>query len=315
MNPALGQVYRSREPLSVTCWWWIDTVAILDDYSMNCPGTLPAGECFTITEVSDAEPRRILCTPQRLRDLKPTLFPKAARKWLFPRCLGHQIEISTEAILSKCDLIDAPHLQKHRWFQFHLSTAVVMMLFAGLLLVANLTCNLFYEWHHIDNITGQGASYYGFPLCCYSTSGLSYDPASHWNTRALYATFNLLFALGVLLGVSALSEFIIRKREVNQRWFQLHLSTLVLLTFSAGGVMGANFRFHERVRSVESYGETGELHVRYWGWPWVAAYDCKYPPLGNEMAPEIGSMDRYNESGYLAERVIGDVLSYGAFSQ
>lgn len=135
MNPVVGQTYRAREALPVTCWWWIDTVAILDDYSMNCPGTLPAGECFTVTEISEKEQRRILCLPQRMRELKSTLFPPAARKWLFPRCIGHQIEIPAEIILAKCDLIESAPLQtpKRRLSQFHLSTLLLFCSIAAAL--------------------------------------------------------------------------------------------------------------------------------------------------------------------------------------
>ncbi len=195
---------------------------------------------------------------------------------------------------------------KRRWFRFHLSTAVVLMFVAGLLLLANIMGYLFYEWHHIDNITGQGSTYYGFPLCCYSTTGLSYDPASHWNTRIVYAVFNLCFALGILLAVALLLEYIIRRQEANRRWLQIRLSTLVLLVLVAGGLMGANFLSYHEERSVQYYGETAIENVQYWGWPLVAAYAYKYSSHGKELAPEIDSSDRY---GYLPERIIGDVLA------
>ncbi len=96
--------------------------------------------------------------------------------------------------------------------------------------------------------------------------------------------------------------------NTRRPWFRFHLLTAVLMMLAAGGIMWANLRGYEGpTRAVEFYNERGVMHHRYWGWPWVAAYETEYPPLGRNLGLEVGTMDKYNASGYVTEHLIYDV--------
>ena len=100
-----GDRFRSCQPLSVICRWWYDTVAILDDYSDGCEATLPAGESFTVEEVSESAPDRLLCRLDRERELKPQLIPKGrqVRAFLFCTPTPYRVELTSRQIEEGCE--------------------------------------------------------------------------------------------------------------------------------------------------------------------------------------------------------------------
>jgi hypothetical protein len=98
-------------------------------------------------------------------------------------------------------------LPPRRFSQIRLSTAVMLLLTAGALLFANMQPNLFFWTQHFGNISGMGATYYGFPFCIYSTTGFPYDSASHWSGRIFAALLNVSTTL---LPAAVLCEFRIR---------------------------------------------------------------------------------------------------------
>ena len=102
-----------------------------------------------------------------------------------------------------------PEKPKQTDWQIHLSTTVLLMFAASALLGANLSRNLFFELHCVNNITGLGADYYGFPLCVYSTSGLSYDqyPLGYICVDETFNSFDFLEPTWLLF------EWLIRRRE------------------------------------------------------------------------------------------------------
>jgi hypothetical protein len=106
---AVGQRYRTREPLNIVCWWWYDTAAILDDYSDSCESVLPAGEAFTVRQIPDEAPDRILCDLDYAKRLKRLLIPKGRQIKILLGCYPtpYQVEISRADIESKCEALPA----------------------------------------------------------------------------------------------------------------------------------------------------------------------------------------------------------------
>ena len=102
-----GDRFRSCQPLSVICRWWYDTVAILDDYSDACEATLPAGEAFTVEQVSESDPDWLLCRLDRARELKPQLIPKGrqVRATLFCASTPYRVESTSQQIEEDCERI------------------------------------------------------------------------------------------------------------------------------------------------------------------------------------------------------------------
>lgn len=103
----IGQRFRNREPLDVFCWWWYDMAAILDDYSDHCSARLPSGEEFTVMEIPEGEPTRVLCDLKRANELKAKLIPKGRQinSWY---CLStpYRVEIDATHILTRCDQLE-----------------------------------------------------------------------------------------------------------------------------------------------------------------------------------------------------------------
>jgi hypothetical protein len=54
----------------------------------------------------------------------------------------------------------------------------------------------------------------------------------------------------------------------NRRWFQIHLSTAILLMFVAGGIIGQNVRQLEIVEHLPSKSDPWRCHRTGQGWPW-----------------------------------------------
>ena len=103
----IGQRFRNREPLDVFCWWWYDTVAILDDYSDHCSARLPSGEEFTVTEIPGDELTRVLCDLKRAKELQEELIPKGRQiNSAFCSSTQYTVEIDATHILTRCDQLE-----------------------------------------------------------------------------------------------------------------------------------------------------------------------------------------------------------------
>ncbi|HYG74293.1 MAG TPA: hypothetical protein VEK08_04735 [Planctomycetota bacterium] len=90
---------------------------------------------------------------------------------------------------------------KRRWFQIHLSTAVVMMFVAGAL------C-----WANFGSVYQQPTGY-GFPMMHYviASRGRMYEP--YYEVNILASLFNIGFFIGVLVITANLCERWILHRE------------------------------------------------------------------------------------------------------
>ena len=101
---AVGDRFRSRVPLQVMCWWWYDPAAILDDYSDSSDAVLPPGEPFTVEEIPEDEPSRVLCHLDHAKDLQRHLFPHGRQGSLVGgRTTPYLVEFSRDQIESYCD--------------------------------------------------------------------------------------------------------------------------------------------------------------------------------------------------------------------
>jgi|ERR1043165_8767972 hypothetical protein len=100
----VGDRYRTTESLPVICWWWYDTVAILDDYSDCCDAVLPTNVIFTIDQTAEGDPTRFLCKLDHAKQLKPNLIPKGRQIRLFLGCrpTEYLVEINASQLTESC---------------------------------------------------------------------------------------------------------------------------------------------------------------------------------------------------------------------
>ena len=96
-----------------------------------------------------------------------------------------------------------------RWFQFHLSTAVLLMLAIGFDLCLWTHTTRIYEYLSLDSMEIGYSNDFGFPISFYWTKKFA------WNdTRTLMAILaNLPFNAGPLLVLALACEWFIRRRE------------------------------------------------------------------------------------------------------
>ena len=110
--------------------------------------------------------------------------------------------------------------RKRPWFQFHLSTAIVLMFVAGGILWANLQERIVYEFYAdliFCEVHGRG-----LPLCFQRLTSQTEgsDEVTHlygtmsWRYDGL--AVDLVLALVVLLAVGSICEWLIRRRERKQ---------------------------------------------------------------------------------------------------
>lgn len=101
---------------------------------------------------------------------------------------------------------------KRRWFQIHLSTAMVLMLCAGGLLWLNVRtngwlrgwpCTWGYRLMYLDSEEAAIAWKAGHEL------------SSEWQTNTYYLTVNVAVAVAFLIVIAALLEFLLRRREAR----------------------------------------------------------------------------------------------------
>jgi hypothetical protein len=106
----VGQRFRTLSSIRVVCWWWYDTVAILEDYSDCAEATIDAGTCFTIAQIPEKEPDRTLCQIENEAELKLRVLPEYCRKrhwWDLskPKCVSFGVEIAASVIETECEPI------------------------------------------------------------------------------------------------------------------------------------------------------------------------------------------------------------------
>jgi hypothetical protein len=102
----------------------------------------------------------------------------------------------------------AQPVRKRSWFRFHLSTAIIVMFTAGLLLWANFTADI--AWPMSD--WGVDVYLYGWPkkveyLVTQKTAGLRGEEA---RANAMY---DACVALGILAAAGVASEFVTRMKR------------------------------------------------------------------------------------------------------
>ena len=149
------------------------------------------------------------------------------------------------------------------WFQFHLLTAVILTLAAGALISINALKTY-------DVLGGSGSYRCGWPLSWYWTSHSGVNNQLKASIQLDVLLVDIGAALLILLAVAVFSEFLLRRRERRSGmygWFQLHLSTAVVMMLLGGAFLGANLLVPQwNVPANEKdYWET--LHPRIYGWP------------------------------------------------
>jgi hypothetical protein len=148
-----------------------------------------------------------------------------------------------------------------RWFQIHLSTAVVMMLVAAALIYASLVPTT-------DERVPGIVQWYGWPLCIYMDVPRATKHGFQINfdgfvSNELYVgrlAVNILSWIGILLIIGFVPKLFNRLKSSSL--LRLHLSTLVALTLITGGFLGLNL--------TEGYCSFNALDKPDYGWPFVA---------------------------------------------
>lgn len=111
-----------------------------------------------------------------------------------------------------------------RWFRIHLSTAILLMFAAGVLLWAN--CRIYHveEWtfpytQRSSILSSSSISFdpnqgFGWPCCIASYNSVIARilgaRSFHWNGRGIAVACAV--AAGILVGVACISEFLIARR-------------------------------------------------------------------------------------------------------
>jgi len=129
-----------------------------------------------------------------------------------------------------------PHAPKRRFWQIHLSTAIVLMSVTVGFALANI------KKHRKNNVEVSSTKVIecGWPLTAFSVSTIEADGNVHvrkrWNEPRAF--LNALFLFVLLIFCAYLSEYVIRRHEARKPWFKIHLSTAVILMFVSGVMIG-----------------------------------------------------------------------------
>ena len=97
-----GQKYLSTSSFNVECIWYLDTVAILDDYTETCAATLPAASELVVHHVLDDESQPVQCLVPNHKALLKEMIPKKRRN----RILCFEIGTPFDVLISRRDLHD-----------------------------------------------------------------------------------------------------------------------------------------------------------------------------------------------------------------
>lgn len=160
--------------------------------------------------------------------------------------------------------------KKRPWFQIHLSTAVLLVLASSWLMHMNSIPEPAYvEWY--DGHGVPPAIYrwdYGWPYLAILNSTENQFKKDFLHPTAIRTNcivIDLIVAVAILFTIWFVCEWWIQWRSCPKRqWFQIHISTIVVLMFVAGVLIWANV-----VGQISSGSE--HIFVRY-GRPWDAVY-------------------------------------------
>jgi hypothetical protein len=123
--------------------------------------------------------------------------------------------------------------QPRRWFQIHLSTAIVTMLLASGMLYLSVETGISYSHGRWVVL--------GWP--CPALVWPAYDPLFEWSINWGYTGADILL-LGVpLVLMTVVSEYFIRRSRMGalrERWFHIHSRTVIVLTLVSTVFVGAN---------------------------------------------------------------------------
>jgi hypothetical protein len=122
--------------------------------------------------------------------------------------------------------VSGPAAKRRRFFQIHLSTAVVLMFVAGALVWANIVARPSPESFGVETFwTQNGAQYYGWPLQAYVSWATKHiaDPATdrvvfnppHWSIVAVLV--NALAAVVVITVTAICTECVVLRRRERQQ--------------------------------------------------------------------------------------------------
>jgi hypothetical protein len=170
---------------------------------------------------------------------------------------------------------------RSRWFQFHLSTAMVVMVVAGLLVWANAIKQNYGIIETYGPALGilQG---HGWPV----RHGFWYARwGGHWVIEWPGLLADVAVALAILASVATLCELI------TQRRFRFHLSTAMVVMFVAAGLLWANLteqKFEDDLMlfMYRNYG----FPIRYgrrWLEPWGGKWVIEWPRLLSDIVIAI----------------------------
>ena len=127
-----------------------------------------------------------------------------------------------------------PEKSKRRWFQFHLSTAIALMLTTGAFVGLNLQRHISKQsWtYHFESSPGKAHTFelpterFGWPITVVASVPTDYlrnlencnelyvEDNGRFDTLALIG--NAVVALTTLGGIALVSKFIIRRREARK---------------------------------------------------------------------------------------------------
>ena len=105
---------------------------------------------------------------------------------------------------------------KRKWFQFHLSTAIVGMFATGCFLWANFSGRLV-RYDNNPELISQCV--YGWPYIAYVTDELMPNPTSNYWPKTFFREgmyLNSIVGFIILFVVTMLSEYIIRCRKAKK---------------------------------------------------------------------------------------------------
>ncbi|HLX62997.1 MAG TPA: hypothetical protein VKX17_17130 [Planctomycetota bacterium] len=190
-------------------------------------------------------------------------------------------------------------------FQIHLSTAIVLMFVAGVLIWANL------EVRYVHPYSKEC----GWPLPFMTKS----PPPGPWaigptvETDTLGYVVDFACSIAILVAVYLLLEWLIRRAR-----FQIHLSTAIVLMFVAGALMWANTRAR-----LAGYWETSwfynkdqKEHVyKIWvyGFPLAARRELEKDFSGEQHSELLGTGEEWRETPIAVDLLVCVVLLFAVW--
>jgi hypothetical protein len=193
---------------------------------------------------------------------------------------------------------------KRRWFQIHLSTAIVMMFVAGVILFLNLT-------RHDGKFVSSGDHYWGWPYYVYVRVRrflVMQSPDFETSVRLDALILNLIIWAGILILAALFLEVVLKAQASRRRWFEIHLVTAIVMQFAVGGLLWANLcgRFPDMPEN------SFLIHPTLYGWP-VTGAERNYPKpvfdVGEgSVSDELSEGFSYSVTGIVSDAVVALVI-------